>query len=143
MSFDSWSGIFSRQRWAEWWVRRRQAKKPSMEECAANRAEGPTERAVSNLLASCQEITILGSDAWPALVRELSRHSIELMMVQPFPPGIFLGVQLEHENGTPGGKLLVKVLQTNREPGSNTWVLSCAVLRELPTVTPPNEVGWE
>jgi hypothetical protein len=115
MSFE-WTSFFWNERWSLWGARRPSqilmpipGKPPGKERRQAKRFWG-------SLLVSCREISLLGSDAWPAKVRDISNGGIGLSIIQPFPPGTFLGLQLQQKG----------------ELGTNLWVLGCEVIRELP-----------
>jgi len=130
MKGDSWSSFFSKKRWADWWQGSKAPQPPAVP-ASARPDQLTTQRIALNLTAVCREITLLGSDSWPAVVQDQTTARIRLLMVQPFPPGLFLGVHIQKAEGG-GPKYLVRIDDLSRHLQNHTWVLDCAIIRELP-----------
>lgn len=134
---------------SRWWQLRWWSKKPKPEPTApptvpptpAGVERRQAERRLSELTAYCRLISLLGNDAWSAKVYDTSATGIGLLLVQPFPPGTFLGVQLQDEYTQMGLRLLVKVVHASRKQGTSLWLLGCEIIRELPAHPPPDPDG--
>lgn len=119
-----------------WW---RKPSQPEAEESPQTAQTLPvgverrqSERLPTTLNTYCRLISLLGNDAWPAQVRDLSAGGVGLEIIQPFHVGTYLGLVLQDGATVVGNRLVVKVVHATRSKRGSRWLLGCQILLQLP-----------
>jgi hypothetical protein len=79
---------------------------------------------------SCRPITARKSEAWSAMVRDLSTGGVGILVNRRFEPGTLLSVELQDVEQTVARVLLVRVVRITRQD-QETYLLGCAFTTKL------------
>jgi hypothetical protein len=83
----------------------------------------------ADLEASIQAPGPAEQGRWSALVRDISRWGINLLVQHPFKPGDMLSVELPAADGEAVNRVLACIVRVNRE--GEEWALGCNFSQEL------------
>lgn len=90
----------------------------------------PAAKFSCNLDTSCQAISAMRDDPWPAKVKEVSPGTVGLLLGRRFEPGTLLTFEVQSASQTFSRTLLARVTRATSQ-GSGRWSLDCALASKL------------